>query len=171
MDALAGPYLAAAALLVAAGGAKLVDPLPLVRALRSVGLPACGPLVRAAAAAELLLGVLAAATGARPAALGVALSYAAFTAFVLVARRRGGVLASCGCFGKADTPPTRTHVALTAGLAAVAAAVAVRPLGALPDLLAAQPGRGVPLLVATAAVAVPAYLVLALLPLLKARAA
>ena len=49
--------------------------------------------------------------------------------------------------------------------------MAVRPLGALPDLLAAQPGRGVPLLVATGAVAVTAYLVLALLPLLKARPA
>ncbi|MCW2678684.1 MAG: hypothetical protein JWM62_85, partial [Frankiales bacterium] len=65
MDALAGPYLAAAALLVAAGGAKLIDPLPLVRALRSVGLPAPAPLVRAGAAAELLLGLLAAATGSR----------------------------------------------------------------------------------------------------------
>ncbi len=167
MDALAGPYLAAAALLVAAGGAKLIDPQPLVRALRSVGVPVTGPLVRVGAAVELLLGLLAAATGSRPFALGVALSYAGFTAFVLVALRRGGVLASCGCFGKADTPPTRTHVAVTAGLAAVAAAVAVRPLGALPELLSSQPGAGVPLLVATAAVAVTAYLVLALLPLLQ----
>jgi hypothetical protein len=40
---------------------------------------------------------------------------------------------------------------------------------ALPDLLAAQPASGVPLLVATAAVAVTAYLVLSLLPLLTAR--
>lgn len=169
MDALAGPYLAAAALLVAAGGAKLIDPLPLVRALRSVGLPATGSLVRAGAAAELLLGLFAAATGARLAAAGVALSYAAFSVFVLVALRRGGVLASCGCFGKTDTPPTGTHVAVTAGFAAVAAAVAARPVGALPDLLAAQPGNGVPLLVATAAVAVTAYLVLALLPLLEVK--
>lgn len=171
MDALAGPYLAAAALLVAAGGAKLIDPLPLVRALRSVGLPAPAPLVRAGAAAELLLGLLAAATGSRLAAAGIALSYAAFSGFVLLALRRGGVLASCGCFGKADTPPTATHVAVTAGLAAVAAVVAVRPVGPLPDLLAAQPGHGVPLLVTSAAVAVTAYLVLALLPLLKARPA
>jgi hypothetical protein len=170
MDALAGPYLAAAALLALAGAAKLRDPLPLVRALRSAGLPAPVAAVRAAAGAELLLGVVAATTGSRPTAVGVALSYAAFTAFVLVALRRGGVLASCGCFGKADTPPTRTHVALTAAVTAVAAAVAVRPVGTLPDLLATQPGHGVPLLVATAAVAVTAYLVLALLPLLRVRA-
>jgi hypothetical protein len=169
MDALAGPYLASAALLVVAGGAKLLDPLPLVRALRSVGLPAPQTLVRAVAAAELAVGLLAIGTGARWAAIGVALSYAAFTAFVLLALRRGGVLASCGCFGRADTPPTRTHVAMTGALAAVATAVAAQPLGGLGGLLAAQPGSGVPLLVATAAVAATTYLVLALLPMLTAR--
>ena len=169
MDALAGPYLAAAALLVVAGGAKLLDPQPLVRALRSAGAPAPGWAVRAGAAAEVGIGVLAVGTGARLAAAGVALSYAAFTAFVLVALRRGGVLASCGCFGKADTPPTVTHVVATAVAAGVATAVAVRPVGPLPDLLAAQPGGGVPLLVATAAVAATAYLVLALLPRLRVR--
>ena len=167
MDALAGPYLAAAALLVAAGGAKLLDPQPLVRALRSVGLPAPVSLVRVGALAELLLGVLAIATGSRLAAAGVALSYAAFTGFVLVALRRGGVLASCGCFGKADTPPTVTHVAVTAAAAGIATAVAVRPLGPVTDLLADQPGAGLPLLVATAAIGVTSYLVLALLPLLS----
>lgn len=167
MDALAGPYLAAAALLVAAGAAKLLDPLPLVRALRSVGLPAPHLLVRAGALVELVLGLAAIVTGSRVAAAGVALSYAVFSVFVLVALRRGGVLASCGCFGKADTPPTATHVAVTAALAAVAAAVASQPLGRVDELLAAQPGHGLPLLVATAAVAVTGYLVLALLPLLS----
>ena len=174
MDALAGPYLASAALLVVAGAAKLLDPLPLVRALRSAGLALrqglLAPLVRLAALAELALGVLAVVTGAALAAAGVALSYAAFTAFVLVALRRGGVLASCGCFGRADTPPTATHVVVTGVLALVAAAVAVRPIGALPDLLGDAPGAGLPLLVVTAAVAVTGYLVLALLPALSPRA-
>ena len=168
MDALAGPYLASAALLVAAGGAKLIDPLPLVRALRSVGLPAPRLLVRAGAAAELALGLLAIVTGSAIAAVGVAASYAVFTAFVLVALRRGGVLASCGCFGKADTPPTRTHVAVTGAFALVAAAVAVQPLGGLTGVLSDSPA--LPLLVTTVAVAVTAYLVLALLPALKVRA-
>jgi hypothetical protein len=170
MDALAGPYLASAALLVAAGGAKLRDPLSLMRALRLSRLPSSRPLVRVVAAGEVALGVAAIATGSAWAAAGVALSYAAFTAFVLVALRRGGALASCGCFGKADTPPTVLHVAVTGALAAVAAVVALRPLGPLPDLLGAQPGSGLPLLTATAAVAVTIYLVLALLPTLKVRA-
>jgi hypothetical protein len=169
MDALAGPYLASAALLVVAGAGKLRDPQPLVRALRSVGLAAPPSAVRALAAGELALGAAAVAAGTRLAAVGVAASYALFTAFVLRALARGGVLASCGCFGRADTPPTRTHVALTAALAGIAAAVAVRPLGPLPELLARQPGAGVPLLAAATAVAATGYLVLALLPTLRAR--
>lgn len=168
MDALAGPFLAAAVLLVAAGGAKLADPLPLVRALRSARLPAPASAVRAVAGAEVGLGLTALLTGARAAAVGVALSYAAFTGFVLLARRRGGVLASCGCFGKTDTPPTTTHVVVTAALAAVAGAVAVRPLGPVPDLLAGSPLGGLALLLATAAVAATGYLVLAVLPLVRA---
>jgi hypothetical protein len=170
MDALAGPYLASAALLVAAGGAKVADPLPLMRALMSVGLRTPRRLVQLAAGGEAALGVVALATGSAAAAAGVALSYAVFTAFVLVALRRGGVLASCGCFGKVDTPPTATHVAVTGALAVVAAAVAVRPIGPLPELLAGSPWNGLPLLLSSAAVAMTAYLVLALLPTLRVRA-
>ena len=167
MDALAGPFLAAAVLLVAAGGSKLVDPLPLVRALRSARLPAPAGAVRAFAGAEVVLGLVALTTGSRAAAAGVALSYAAFTGFVLLARHRGGVLASCGCFGKTDTPPTTTHVVVTAALAGVAGVVAVRPLGPVPDLLAGSPLGGLALVVATVAVAATAYLVLAVLPLVR----
>lgn len=159
MHALAGPFLAAAALLVLAGAAKVLDPAPLVRALRSLGLPG-GPLVvRLAAAAEVVVGVAALLTGSRAAALAVAASYALFTAVVVRGLLRGGVLASCGCFGRADTPPTRAHVAVTAAAALVAGAVALRPAPApwSPALLAS-----------TAALVATAYLVLAVLPLLTA---
>jgi hypothetical protein len=44
----------------------------------------------------------------------------------------------------------------------------VRPLGPLPEVLSGAPGLGVPLLASTAAVAVTAYLALAVLPLLTA---
>lgn len=155
---LAGPLYAAAALLVLAGAQKTADPAPLVRALRSVGLRVPRLAVRAVALGEVALGLLALTTGSRAAALGVAASYAGFTGFVLLARARGGVLASCGCFGKADTPPTRTHAAVTGGLALAAASGAP---GALPLEL--------PLLVSTAAVAACAYLLLAVQPLVGAR--
>ncbi len=161
MHVLAGPFLAAAALLVVAGAAKVLDPAPLVRALRSLGLPGGRVLVRAGAAAEVVVGGAALTTGSRAAALLVAASYALFTAVVVRGLARGGVLASCGCFGRADTPPTRTHAVVTAGLAVVA--LLVEPPA--PSTLT------VPLLVASAAVAVTAYLVLAVLPLLRARPA
>lgn len=169
MDALAGPYLASAALLVAAGATKVLDPLPLRRALMSVGVFTPALLVRVAAAAEVALGMGAVLVGGRIGAAGIALSYALFTAFVLHARSRGGVLASCGCFGRADTPPTLTHAVTTGALALTATAVAVRPLAPLHELLGGSPWSGVPLLVATAAVAVTGYLVLARLPLLRVR--
>ena len=165
---LSGPFLAAAALLVLAGLSKVADPQSLVRALRSVGLALPAGAVRLAAAGEAVLGVVAVLTGGRVAAALVALSYAGFTAFVLLALGRGGVLASCGCFGKQDTPPTRTHAVLTGAVAVLAVGVAVRPHG---SLMTVVDGGGVALLLASAAVAVTLYLALALLPMLTTRPA
>lgn len=155
---LQGVVHAASGLLVLAGAQKAVAPMPLVRALRSVGPRVPRDAVRAAAALEALVGLAALVDGRRATSLAVAASYAVFTGFVLLARQRGGVLASCGCFGKADTPPTATHAALTGLLAA--AALTGAP-GALPVTVLA--------LATTAAVAVTAYLVLAVLPLATAR--
>ena len=53
--------------------------------------------------------------------------YAGFTAFVVIALRRGGVLSSCGCFGKADTPPTRAHALVTGAASVIGAARGRRP--------------------------------------------
>ena len=60
----------------------------------------------------------------RPAtAVLVALSYLCFFGVVAYARRRGGPLATCGCFGRPDTPPTMLHLVLDLTLAAAATAV------------------------------------------------
>jgi hypothetical protein len=126
-DLAAGPYLAAAGLLLVAGVPKLSDPLPLVRALRQSGLPGSRPLVRAFALAEVAVGLWAVIAPSRLSAALVAAAYLLFTAFVVRVLRRGGVLGSCGCFGKPDTPATRTHAALTAAAALAAAAVAADP--------------------------------------------
>lgn len=126
-SALGATALAAAVLLVVAGLPKVLDPGDLVRALRSIGLPAHPLLVRAFALAEVLAGGAAIVLANRPALVAVALLHAGFTAFVLVALARGGVVASCGCFGQADTPPTRAHAAVTGLLALAAAGAAVAP--------------------------------------------
>lgn len=153
---LQGLVHAAAALLVLAGGQKVLDPVPLVRATRSVGFRVPKPAVRTVALGEVGVGVAALVDGSRWTAVAVAASYTVFTAFVLLARRRGGVLASCGCFGKADVPATPTHALVTA--AAAAASLTGAP-GALPLTAAA--------LVGTAAIAATAYAVLAVLPTVR----
>ncbi len=163
-----GCYLVGCALLVVAGVAKAVHPGDTARALAQslgrttsrsgrVGWWSAG--VRAAAALEALLGLVAAAVP-RPVTAGlVAASYAVFTGFVVVARHRGGPLATCGCFGQPDTPPTLVHVALDAGFALAALAVALRvPAGTdLVTLLGRSPLHGVPMV---AAVAVTSWLAL-----------
>lgn len=126
-DLAAGPFLAAAGLLVVAGVPKLGDPMPLVRALRGAGLPASRPLVRAFAAAEVVVGLWALLSPNRWSAALVGLGYLGFTAFVVRVLVRGGILGSCGCFGKPDTPATGTHAVLTGLAALTAAAVAVAP--------------------------------------------
>lgn len=165
MDVVLAPYLAAGLLLVAAGLAKTREPLSLTRALRSAGVPVRAPLlarwVRVGAAAEAVIGAAAVVHPSGPTASLVALSYAGFTAFVLRALAGGSPLASCGCFGKADTPPTPGHAAVTAVLAGVAAAVALRPEMTVP---------GPALLVVTLVLSYLLYLALAVLPLVTRRA-
>jgi hypothetical protein len=164
MEAATAPYLAAALLLVAAGFAKAVEPLSLVRALRVAGLPVRAPLlarwVRVLSAVEALLGIVAVVRPGPLVAAAVALSYAGFTAFVLRALRSGSPLASCGCFGKTDTPPTPFHAAATALLAVAAVLVAVGPVASL----------DMPLLVVSTVLAYLTYVMLAVLPLTSRRA-
>ena len=124
---LVAPYGAACVLLIIAGAPKVADPTPLVKAVRSVGAPARPALARLIAVVEIAVGAIGLAAVGRTSAAAVAAAYIVFTVFVVVALRRGGVVSSCGCFGKADTPPSRTHVAVTAAVAVVAAAVAFAP--------------------------------------------
>jgi hypothetical protein len=164
MEAATAPYLAAALLLVAAGLAKAIEPLSLVRALRAAGLRVRAPLlarwVRAFAVVEAVVGVLAVVRPGPFVATAVAISYAGFTAFVLRALRSGSPLASCGCFGKTDTPPTPGHAAVTALLAVAAAVVAVDAAAPLYPAL----------VVVSGVLAYLTYLTLAVLPLTSRRA-
>lgn len=128
MWAVAGPtFVAGALVLVVAGAPKVLDPGDLVRALRSIGVRAPAPFVRLFAGAEVAAGVAAIALPGRLSASAVALLHVAFTVFVLRALTKGGSVASCGCFGKADTPPTRAHALVTFGLALAAVSVAIAP--------------------------------------------
>lgn len=144
MEALAGPFAIAAALLTAAGATKVVDPSMTAGALRRAGFKVPDVLVRAGALVELVLGTTALVVRSWALAAGVAVSYAAFAAFVLWALRTDRPVGTCGCFGKADTPPSGVHVGVNLSLAGFAAAVAVSGGVDLPAVVADQPLAGVP---------------------------
>ncbi len=158
--ALIGLYLIASGLLVVAGLAKAAQPDGTARALASLATtehrtPALTTLrrvVRLGALAEVAVGALALAVP-RPLTAGlVALSYLAFSLVVAYARHRGGPLATCGCFGQPDTPPTVVHLLLDLVLAASAAlfVLGAPRHGTLAAVLAHQPWVGLPLLFAAA---------------------
>jgi hypothetical protein len=163
---LAGPFLAAGVLLVAAGVPKIRDPMPLVRAVRQSGLPAGRTSIRLVALAETLVGLYALAAPGRLSGLLTALAYLVFTAFVARALARGGVLGSCGCFGKPDTPPTRTHLVVTGAIVALAGAVALDPPG---NPWASVTATTITTVAFAAVLAFLAWMVLAVLPGLSPR--
>jgi hypothetical protein len=115
---------AAALLLLAAGAAKAADPSRTAGALAVMGWPASPVLVRAGAVGEAVVGAAALVVGGWFVLALVALSYAAFTVFVVAALRSGAPVGTCGCFGQPDTPPRVRH-AVVDGTLAVAAGVGV----------------------------------------------
>lgn len=164
MTAAAGPFAIAAVLLVIGGLLKGVRPDDTATALRESGLPGSPILVRVGGLVEAAIGAAALVTGSRLAAVLVAASYLAFAAFVAVALRRHTPLATCGCFGKEDSPPTRFHVVFTAAAAAAGVAVAVQPGVGLGTIVRHQPLAGVPFLVLLVCGVVFAYLALTQVP-------
>jgi hypothetical protein len=164
VEALSGPVIVLTALLALAGAFKLRTPAPTAGALRAMHLPGQLWQVRSLGAVEVVLGLAALATGARPLLALTAAAYLAFAAFVAGALASGAPLQSCGCFGKRDTPPTAVHLAanlVAAGTLLVAAA------GQLPkpsDVLADQPWHGVPFVLLVVTSLQLSYLVLTALP-------
>lgn len=90
---------------------------------------------------EIALGIGAAISGAALLYAGVAVAYGIFTAFVLWALNGNQDVASCGCFGHEDTPPTPGHVAYNAAAAAIAGLAIADPVaigdfdGSVPEAL------------------------------------
>jgi hypothetical protein len=154
---LIGLYLIGAGLLCVAGVAKALRPDDTALAMAALvpGRPALRlvrSVVRFGALAEAALGAVAIVLPRPATAALVALSYFAFFAVTAYARWRGGPLATCGCFGRPDTPPTALHLLIDLALAAVAAGVAVDApaQNTLGLQLAHQPWAGLPLLFVSA---------------------
>ncbi len=169
MSAWSGPFLVACVLLGAAGLAKAIDPVTTVGALRGAGLRVPGGAVRVGGALEAVVAVAAALTGAPVLAAAVALSYLAFTGFVLVALTRRLPIGSCGCFGRVDTPPSPLHVVLDLG--AVVAAIGAMTAGGAAGLVDGYgdlPLAGLPFLLLVGVGAYAAFAAMTVVPQLTA---
>lgn len=129
-----GPVISFALLLVVSGVLKLKDPAPTSGALRVAALPSSTTTVFVLATAEILAGSTMVVVGGPIAGAAMLMLYTGFALFVLHALRKKLPISSCGCFGRADTPPSWIHVVVT-GVAAAAGGLAVAmPLGPLGDL-------------------------------------
>ena len=172
MNPAAGPFTIAVVLLAVGGAFKAASPADTAKALRGVGLPGWPLLVRLGGVLEIAVAAAALVTGGRVGASLVAVSYLGFAAFVGAALARGVPIATCGCFGKADTPPSVVHLVVNLAAAATAIAVVVDPGVALADVVADQPLAGAPYLILTATGVYLTFLALTRLPqvLLAARA-
>lgn len=157
------PFLAAAGLLVVTGAAKLRAPGGVAAALAGARLPSSRGLARALGAAELGVGA-AALVAPRALAAPVALLYLAFAAFIVRALTSGLPVASCGCLGERETPPSAVHAVLDALAAAAAVLVLPSSVPSTAAFLGGQPWNGLPLGMLVAVTVLLAYAALAHLP-------
>ena len=161
---LSGPFLAISVLLAVAGAMKVYRPRYTVGALRTAGLPANNTLVRLLGFAEIGVGIAAVWTGNPLWAAATGIFYLGFAVFVVHALRSGIPIASCGCFGSPDTPPSVAHVVLDLMAAAVAFAVAIDPIGSWVGLPGAELWTGVAFLLFSGATVYLLYAIVNVLP-------
>jgi hypothetical protein len=155
-------FLAAAALLILAGVAKLAAPTAASQFLRAYAVPNPRLVVRIGASVELLVGV-AAFLQPRLAGLGIGLLYGLFAILVATQLRRRQT-ESCGCFGRADIAPSYVHLGLNL-LCMTTAFVAVAAGPPAWDTLAGvDPLAAAVVVLASGVVAVMAQTAVVLLP-------
>ena len=153
------------ALLVTAGGHKILVPQGARDSLVLVGITAPTIAVRALGAAEVALGVVAAVRPTVFTAALVALVYGAFGGFVvLLLVRNPGRSVDCGCFGGAEHGAGRLHVALNGLACAVAAASAAVGAHGIGWLLGRAPLTAMSLLIGVLAASYAAYLAYTVVP-------
>lgn len=166
---LEGWFFVTAALLALSGGAKIRDPQSTRGALAAAGLPSSTLVVVALGLIEMgaaLAGLWGMVTGA----LAVGLLYVSFAGFVGIALYRRLPIQSCGCFGRADTPPTALHLAVNLTAAVAALRLASQGGVDLGEVLSRQPAAALPYLFYLGLATYLLVLLLTRLPLLSRRA-
>ena len=141
VDVVIALHGAAAVLLLVAGLAKLVCPQPATELLEALGFPARALVALAIGATEIAVGIGALAVGGTAFAAATGVLYVGFGLVVTRALVVGAE--SCGCFGRADAPPSLIHVVGNAAFAAIsfwAASAEKSPV----DVMDSQPAAGLP---------------------------
>ena len=153
-------HASAAVLLVVAGVAKMARPAPTADLLAALGLPGQPAVAATVGLGEVLLGTAALTVGGPLTAAATGLVYLGFTVAVLRALVVGAP--SCGCFGRADSPPSWVHVVGDLAFAAVsfAAVAASTPV----EVMEGQPAGGVPFVVLVGVIAGLALVAFTALP-------
>jgi hypothetical protein len=121
-----GPYditisVAAALLLLTSGLLKLKSAEPVRDALRTSGLPSERWVGFSIASVEIVTGLALLVVGTRTVQWFAVSLFAMFFFFLLSIKVRGLPLASCGCFGRDDTPLSSIHLVTTAFITALLA--------------------------------------------------
>ena len=164
---LEGRFFLSATVLLVSGGSKLADPAPTSGALRAAGLLSGRGVVLTLAVAEVAVGGAGLLFGGNWAGWGVAAFYGSFGIFVAVALNRHLPIASCGCFGKSDTPPSVVHLWLNAAGLGAGLWAAFNNSPSLVAVLGDQPLAGVPYVLLLAAGTYAIYLMLTALPMVR----
>jgi hypothetical protein len=150
VDVVIGLHAAAAVLLLMAGVAKLSHPLPTSELIATLGLPASVWEVRILGVIEISSALTALAVGGPLAAAAVGVLYTVFALVVIRALSVGA--ASCGCFGRADTPPSWVHVVGNSFFAFASFLVASADRTPV-DAMGEQPAGGAPFVLLTGVLA------------------
>ena len=141
MDVVVALHAAAAVLLLIAGAAKLVRPQPTVELVTDLGLPAPRAAIMALGLFEVSVAVVALAFDDVGPAVAVGGLYVVFGVVVVRSLSLGAT--SCGCFGRAETPPSWLHVVGNFGFA-IASFVAASADRSPVDVMGDQPASGAP---------------------------
>lgn len=132
------------AVLIISGGTKLVDPGPTAGAMTTARLPASRGLVYAMAMWEIVAGAVAVVIGGRLGGSVILSTYAGFAMFIAYALHNDLPIQSCGCFGRADTPPSMMHLWVNVSAALAGAWLILRGGAGLASILQDQPLLGIP---------------------------
>jgi len=163
---VAGIFFVVCEVLLISGIAKILFPSPTQSALSTVGLPSSLFFVRSLGLIEILSGVLGILLGGIYLPVIIGALFAFFTIFILFALRNGQV-ASCGCFGATESPPSLLHV--FANLLFMVIALLAVGVDGLSHVLGAQPARGIPFIIAILLGALASYLILAYAPRVRGK--